>query len=212
MKKSKYKENYFAWQKEIGELGGKANAWKFAPYIKSTDKLVDFGCGGGYLLKNLKATQKKGIEVNSVARKQAEKNGITTYEISSHIPNNWADVVISNHALEHVSHPLAELINLKKILKKNGILVIVVPFERRTKYSPTDRNHHLYTWSELNLANLVKEAGFTIGVVKTHKYGWPPGYRFIYQYLGEEVFRLTSHIWGRLGSEAWEVQVVAQKP
>lgn len=45
-----YNEDYFNWQKNIGLFGGWANSTKFEQYITKEDDVLDFGCGGGYLL------------------------------------------------------------------------------------------------------------------------------------------------------------------
>ena len=101
-----YDEEYFAWQKEIGEFGGKANLFKFGRYFDSTDDILDFGCGGGYLLDNITTSGKKiGIEINPAARREAERKGIECYPDFTQIEDNSMDVIISNHALEHVSDP-----------------------------------------------------------------------------------------------------------
>jgi len=71
-----YDSKYFKYQKIIGEFGGKANIFKFEKYIKNTDNVVDFGCGGGYLLKNLQCKQKIGVEINDAACKTAQENRI----------------------------------------------------------------------------------------------------------------------------------------
>ena len=47
---SHYNEDYFAWQKEIGIIGGYLNKFKFENEVKEDDILMDFGCGGGCLL------------------------------------------------------------------------------------------------------------------------------------------------------------------
>ena len=55
-------------KKKIGEFGGKANLFKFKKYISKKDNVLDFGCGGGFLLNNLDCNYKAGIEINPVAR------------------------------------------------------------------------------------------------------------------------------------------------
>lgn len=56
-----YKKDYFDWQKEIEKIGGKLNMFKFENEVKETDVLLDFGCGGGYLLDNFKNSKKIGF-------------------------------------------------------------------------------------------------------------------------------------------------------
>ena len=48
-------------------FGGKANAFKFKRSIKPTDYVIDFGCGGDYLLENLDWIKRMGIKVNPSA-------------------------------------------------------------------------------------------------------------------------------------------------
>ena len=70
-----YNEQYFKWQKEIGEFGGIINQFLFKDFIALADAVIDFGCGGGYLLSNINCTQKMGIEINDAAREIAKKKG-----------------------------------------------------------------------------------------------------------------------------------------
>ena len=38
------------------------------------DKVLDFGCGGGYMLSTFENTEKFGVELNDIAREKAKKN------------------------------------------------------------------------------------------------------------------------------------------
>ena len=80
-----YDNKYFDWQAPIGEFGGWANLTKFRPFIDNDFNVIDFGCGGGYLLKNIRCKEKIGVEVNDSAREQAQQNGIRTVKSSMDI-------------------------------------------------------------------------------------------------------------------------------
>ena len=53
-----YDDNYFEWQRKSGIFGGLANTFKFKRSITSTDTVIDFGCGGGFLLLNLNCSNR----------------------------------------------------------------------------------------------------------------------------------------------------------
>ena len=112
-----YDDDYFDWQSEAGEFGGWANQSKFDGYISPDDVVLDFGCGGGYLLKNLDCKKRYGVEINPAAAATARKNGVEIYGAVADIPDDSLDVIISNNALEHTLQPLDELKGLKGKLK-----------------------------------------------------------------------------------------------
>ena len=184
-----YGAEYFKWQSEIGRLGGWADLSKFSRYIRDDMKVLDFGCGGGYLLTNIQCLDKIGIEINAAARAEADRNGVRTVGSAAEIENGWADIIISNHALEHCLHPLRELEDLLPKLALGGIAVFVFPCEAaKNRYRCDDGNHHLYSWSPMSAANLFSEAGFDVVESKIYLHMWPR----------RSVARLPRSIGGRL--------------
>ncbi len=170
-----YDKAYFDWQRDIGAFGGWAEHSKFAPYISPSDVVVDFGCGGGFVLSGIQCAKRIGIEINDEAAAAARTRLDTVYGAAAEVPSEIADVVISNHALEHVHHPLAELKELHRITKPGGKLVIVVPCESAaSRYEPDDINQHLYSWSPMCLGNLLTVAAFSVQSSKAYPYMWPP--------------------------------------
>ena len=109
IKNSYYGKKYFDRQKPIGEFGGWASLPTFAPYVRPEDTVLDFGCGGGFLLKNINCKKRIGVEINPHARETAKSNGIEVYASVNEVSDNCANVIISNNALEHCHHPLQEL-------------------------------------------------------------------------------------------------------
>lgn len=189
---SYYNKKYFDWQKKIGELGGKINLTKFEKYIKPKDTALDFGCGGGYLLKNLKCCRKIGIEVNKHAREQCRVNGINNvFSDINKVNDNSADVIISNHTLEHTERPIDALIELQRILKKNGKVILALPYNdyRNAKqYNSNDINNHLYTWNIQLIGNCLKIAGFKNIEVKVYTHAWPRYYEILFNKLPRRIF------------------------
>jgi SAM-dependent methyltransferase len=207
-----YDDKYFDWQASIGEFGGWANQSKFVSYISSESKVLDFGCGGGFLLKNLKCSKRVGVEVNPAARETAKKNGIEVFARVDDVPDEYVDVVISNNALEHTLLPLQELKTLLRKLQPGGKIIFVVPCESISyRYRPNDVNHHLYSWSPMCIGNLFSEAGFSVIESKAYIHKWPPKYRVIAAVGRRPLFELACRIYGRLARTWFQVRVIAEK-
>jgi SAM-dependent methyltransferase len=173
-------ERYFAWQNSRANIGGRIEALKFRAHIKPSDCVLDFGCAAGFTLKNLQCARRLGVEINPAARRAAVETGIEVYATAAEVPDGVADVVISNHALEHVPYPVEALRQLRAKLKPAGELVLVLPLDDwRTQkvYDPADINHHLHTWTPQLLGNTMQEAGFDPRniQIRVFTHAWFPG-------------------------------------
>ncbi|MBK8389416.1 MAG: class I SAM-dependent methyltransferase [Saprospiraceae bacterium] len=206
-----YDIKYFNWQKEMGLFGGWAELIKFEKFIDKEMNVIDFGCGGGYLLHNINCKGKLGIEINDKARETISTFGIESVKFVSEAPDSWADCIISNHALEHVPDPFNQLIQLKEKLKKNGKIIFVVPCDLYD-YKPNDVNNHLFCWSPMTLGNLFTAAGFHVIESKNFIHRWPPYYMKISKLFGKRFFNFSSRIYGRMKRYSlFQVRVIAQK-
>ncbi len=210
--KQHYDRTYFDWQCSIGEFGGWANLTKFEQYIRPSDNVLDFGCGGGYLLRNLTCRGKLGLDVNESAAKQAAEIGVKVTLNFDDVQDEWADVIISDNALEHTGLPLNELCRLHPKLKPGGRIVFVVPCENISyKYKPNDVNYHLYSWGPMSLGNLFTEAGYEVQESKPYIHKWPRKYRKVARW-GRRYFEFRCRIRGMLERSWFQVRVVATKP
>jgi SAM-dependent methyltransferase len=218
---SHYDEEYFKYQSEIGRFGGWANLTKFSEYIRPEMKVLDFGCGGGYLLANISCKEKLGIEISAIAREAALNNGVNAVAATAQVEDGWADILISNNALEHCPLPLQELQALLPKVVPGGKVVFVVPCEAiRNKFRVDDPNHHLYCWSPMSAANLFMEAGFKVCESKAYVHIWPP--RFIPRLLrsigGRPLFEIGCRVYGFLTywnlspAVTSQIRIVAERP
>jgi SAM-dependent methyltransferase len=218
---SHYDAEYFKYQSEIGRFGGWANLTKFSDYIRADMKVLDFGCGGGYLLANITCREKLGIEISPVARDAAQLNGINTLAAASQVEDGWADILISNNALEHCPNPLQELQALLPKVAPGGKVVFVVPCESiRNNYKTDDPNHHLYCWSPMSAANLFTDAGFQVHESKAYVHIWPPKFipRLLRSIGGRSLFEFGCRLYGFLTywnlspAVTSQIRIVAQRP
>jgi SAM-dependent methyltransferase len=210
-----YDASYFAWQSKYsgGPLSAQMDRWKFESFLGPNDVLLDFGCGGGFLLRALSCASKFGIEVNPAARAQASLNGSVYADIEDVPQGVIFDVIISHHSLEHVDNPLDMLQKLGARLKRGGKMVFVVPSEewhRQKHYRPGDINQHLYTWTPLSLGNLFTRAGFRVECCELLRRRWPPKAQEFYRLVPRRIFHIFCGAWGTVTRNR-EIRIVVSK-
>ena len=138
--------------------------------------IIDVGCSSGILLLLLKEEgfNVMGIEPNKNAFEKARKKlGKKVYHgtLQRFIKNKRTkfDCIIYNHVIEHIENPIAEISLAKKILKKDGLLIVGVPntdnvifFLRQKYWESLMPNEHIWHFSEKYLENLFNELSFKI--------------------------------------------------
>lgn len=152
-------------------------AARFQMLVGHAGTVVDFGCGSGGLLANLQCTRRIGVEPNERPAEVARSQGIDVVGSLDELADGSADVVISNHALEHTLNPLQELRQMRKVLKPGGRVVMVLPIDdwrTQRRYRPEEPNHHLYTWSPQLMGNLLVEAGLIVDTISIMTRAYPP--------------------------------------
>jgi SAM-dependent methyltransferase len=212
-----YDAIYFEWQKHAGRLGGWANIDKFRDSIEPASRVLDFGCGGGFLLANLACGARFGIEPNDAARETAKGNCVAVFANASEaldaIGPEAIDVVISDNALEHALEPWRELTALLPLLKRGGRIHIVVPCEGiGWKYRADDINQHVYSWSPQSLGNLLKAAGYEVEYSRPYIHKWPPRVAYALSRMGRPIFNFCARVWGHIDRRWFQVEVVATRP
>lgn len=174
-----YNEKYF----ETSTIGKSANDIYRLQLAKAILKIkppkgkaLDVGCGDGSLLLMMKRLGWTvfGIDVSESAVKLAQsklgtKNVFNCSLIQCTFPSSFFDVISFRHVLEHLHKPLDELIEVKRILKKDGIISITAPnidsiYFRifKKNWYHLDIPKHLYQFSSKTLEKLLEKAGFKV--------------------------------------------------
>jgi 2-polyprenyl-3-methyl-5-hydroxy-6-metoxy-1,4-benzoquinol methylase len=141
---------------------------------RSSGKVLDVGCGSGFLLDDLRTAGRTacGVELN---RQEADAAAAKGFEVfcgpleQAGFPDASFDTVILNHVLEHVPSPSATLREIYRLLAPGGILLLHTPnlssYQRRI-FGPCWAGwhlpFHLYQFTPATLANLARAAGFTV--------------------------------------------------
>lgn len=102
---------------------------------KTVKRILDIGCGMGALgleLKNHGNVYVDGIEINDKAAQIASKVLDKVYigdaeKIINELPKGYYDVVALGDVIEHLFNPWEFIKKVKKVLKKNGIILSSIP-------------------------------------------------------------------------------------
>lgn len=206
-------EEYFGWQGRGNDLSAELERTKFESYVGPRDTVVDFGCGAAALLATLPAAERIGIEPNPPARAAGKERGVRMVESARELEDGIADVVISNHALEHTLSPLDELRELRRLLRPGGRLVLWLPLDDwRTQRRPRpDDNHHLYTWTPLLLRNLLEEAEFEVRECRVVAHAWPQFHELLFRRLPRPAFDAAARVWAVVTRHR-QLMALAERP
>lgn len=147
---------------------------------KKSGYLLDIGCSYGFYLYEFK---KKGFKVKGIdsaikavkyAREKLHLDVIHSDFYNYNYGNNRYDVITLIDVIEHFSNPTKTIIKIKKILKKDGILVIQTPnydslisILTRNKWFWLLIPEHLHLFTPYSISYFLRINGFKVLKVKT---------------------------------------------
>ena len=102
--------------------------------MTKNSSILDVGCGDGKFLSILKKGGFKDLTgIDLFIDDENKQKGITILKTSleDFKPKKKYDVIISNHALEHMDNQLKNLKCFKNLVKKDGIIVIRIPIKTK---------------------------------------------------------------------------------
>lgn len=145
----------------------------YLPFVNN-GRVLDFGCGNGWLLDNLRQAgwDCYGLDFDPKAVEFCRSKGlkVNTGDIDSqNYPDEYFDAITINHVIEHV-HEVDELIeNCFRKLKKGGKLIIATPntenWQHRLygkEWFQLDPPRHLHLFALRNLEMLVARHKFSV--------------------------------------------------
>jgi SAM-dependent methyltransferase len=135
-------------------------------------RIVDVGCGLGFLLSGLEAGwQKHGVELSRFAAEHAAHWGeIYVGELAgANYPAEYFDVVVLHHVIEHVAEPADLIAEIWRVLKSGGKLLLGTPdFDsgcaRRfgEKYRLLHDPTHISLFTNDSMHRFLRDYGFVI--------------------------------------------------
>jgi 2-polyprenyl-3-methyl-5-hydroxy-6-metoxy-1,4-benzoquinol methylase len=147
---------------------------------RKTGKVLDVGCGDGYRLAQLR---KLGWDVcGQDVDPKAAAYGREKFQIDIRVgplgdvgfPEEFFDFVLLHHVIEHVHEPIQLLRQCKRLLKKNGELILVTPNSNSVSHKHFGAHwrgleppRHIFIFSRSTLAGIAQRAGFSIRSSRT---------------------------------------------
>ena len=128
--------------------------------LKKNINILDFGAGSGV---NLDMLRKHGLvdihEQNKYARTAIKKQNKKIKNLYStlKIKRNFYDLILMADVIEHVKQPKKLLKNLKKFLKKDGLILITVPAYQFLFNKKDEALGHYRRYNKKSLKNELKK-------------------------------------------------------
>ena len=164
---------------------------KIESYKKSGGNLLDVGCSTGLFLKVVRVNSKRkwrlfGIDMNQnaidIARASVNANFYHTSLQDARFKDNFFDCITCFDVLEHDSKVNENLQVIRRILKRNGLLVIQLPNHRSMMALLCGDNwdwwsvpDHILHFSPTVLSKILEDNGFIIKRLFT----WEPAREFV---------------------------------
>lgn len=134
MQVKKHYELYWSRKKKPDTFWGYERNFVLPNLFSKGEKVLDLGCGDGavseFLAKKLKV-RVVGADISEEAIKTARGRGVDAVLMDAEKPlpfkNESFDVVFWGDNIEHLFNPQDTLIDIKRVLKKKGRLVISCP-------------------------------------------------------------------------------------
>lgn len=134
---------------------------KHLPQSKGNGELLDAGCGEGLYKEVVEGKGYKwyGIDIKDNGLDNMRLGDITDMRYD----DEQFEAVISVDTLEHVKDDLKAVQEMRRVLKKNGVLIIHVPnkLQEHVLFKPSKHPDHVREGYEFEeIINLMQKAGF----------------------------------------------------
>jgi ubiquinone/menaquinone biosynthesis C-methylase UbiE len=171
----------WAWERRRALLLGEARAG---------ERVLDLGCGAGRFVRALAeaGSEPVGVEIAEAALERARRNApgadLRLLEPDGSLPleHRSVDLVWCSEVLEHVADVAGQLVEVRRVLRPGGRLLVTVPFHGRVQgalialtrfeahFDPLGQ--HLRFFTRRSLATTLDAARFE--AVDVRAWGGPP--------------------------------------
>ena len=142
-------------------------------HIKDGDVILDYGCATGEFLLYTKPKKpnckRYGIDFSDYAIKTALKRDPTLRAATdikgfpAEIRQSYFNVITSQHVIEHMSEPIKHVEDLRKMLTKDGTLILVIPIK------DDEWSEHQMIWKLEDIVELLSRFECTYNIIHRKK-------------------------------------------
>ncbi len=152
-----YKEEYCEYLKGRSSVSILYKKMMVYPRLlsKAKGKILDYGCGIGDLLSYNKAII--GVDINEYCIESCVERGLNAMHIENNklpFQDNELSTIILDNVYEHLPHPEDQFVEIRRVLKTDGRLIIGVP---GLKGHHLDSTHIRYYSEELLVDSLDRQ-------------------------------------------------------
>lgn len=182
-----YEKKQFILQSKDEEREYKLYAKPLLTFVKESIKegrLLDAGCGSGYLIEEAAklSFDAEGLDPSKEAVEFCRRRNLKVKEgflQEKYYPEEFFDVIVASHVLEHVADPIKFLFICRRILKRGGFLCFAqtnytgtLPQLYRRFWEGWVPNEHLVHFSPSGIQFLLQKTGFKVNKIKIVPLGY----------------------------------------
>lgn len=147
---------------------------KLIELLKEPGRLLDIGCSLGYFIEaaNARGWNASGLEISPYAAQEARDLGLDVHTgvlEDAGYPDKSFDCVTMWDVLEHVPDPTRHMLEIRRILADDGIVVIGTPnlahymFRiKKEKWRHLKPGEHIFYFQKNSISSLLNKTGFDV--------------------------------------------------
>ncbi len=127
--------------------------WRLSKVLQhiNGNKILDYGCGCGKLASNLEDKEYVGVDINEniieTARNTYVKHNNTRFYTLKEFEKveSEFDCIVLSAIIEHLENPIEKIIQFKKMLSKEGIIIITTPTSQANQILEVGAHFRLFS-------------------------------------------------------------------